>query len=51
MFNIFDQRQVLRKNAKKAKMVSGAMGLSKGFAPHLRDVMDILYDVWNAIKH
>jgi len=21
------------------------MGLSEGFAPHLRDVMDILYDI------
>jgi hypothetical protein len=50
MFDIFDQRQVLRENAKKAKMASGTMGLSEGFAPHLCDVMDILYDVWNAIK-
>jgi hypothetical protein len=31
-------------------MASGTMGLSEGFAPHLRDVMDILHDVWNAIK-
>jgi hypothetical protein len=42
MFDIFDQRQVLRENAKRAKMACGTMGLSKGFAPHLRDVMDIL---------
>ena len=26
------------------------MGLSNGFAPHLHDVMNILYDIWNTIK-
>lgn len=50
MFDIFDQMQVLRENAKKAKMVCGTMDLSKGFASHLHDVMVILYDVWNTIK-
>ena len=50
MFDIFDHRQVLRENAKKAKTVSGTMGLSEGFAPHLHDMIHILYDVWNDIK-
>jgi hypothetical protein len=30
-------------------MRAGAMGLDEGLAPHLRDVMDILNDVWNEI--
>ena len=50
MIDILDQRQVLRENAKKAKMASGTTGLSEVFAHHLRDVMDILYNIWNAIK-
>jgi hypothetical protein len=45
MFKIFDERGVLRDNAAKAKMTQGTMVLSEGFAPHLRDVMDILFEV------
>jgi hypothetical protein len=50
MFEIFDERQVLRENAREAKMRQGTMGLKKGFSPHLRDVMDICYEVWSNIK-
>ncbi len=48
-FDIFDTRAILRENAIKAKMKAGTMGLSEGHAPHLRDVMDILNEVWEEI--
>lgn len=50
MFEIFDERQVLRENARAAKMALGTMGLKEGFSPHVRDVMDICYEVWSNIK-
>lgn len=49
MLDIFEERQQLREAAKTAKMRAGTMGLDEGHAPHLRDVMDILNDVWNEI--
>jgi hypothetical protein len=50
MFEIFGNRQVLRENARAEKMTEGTMGLSEGFSPHLRNVMDICYEVWSNIK-
>ncbi len=41
MFEIFDERQVLRENARAAKMALGTMGLKEGFSPHVCNVMDI----------
>ncbi len=49
VINIYHERQQLREAAKTAKMRAGTMGLDEGHAPHLRDVMDILNDVWNEI--
>jgi hypothetical protein len=49
MLDIYQERQQLREAAKTAEMRAGAMGLDEGYAPHLRDVMDILNDVWNVI--
>ena len=49
MLDIFDERMELREAAKKAKMQSGTMGLKEGFAPHILDAMEILYEVWQEI--
>ena len=46
----FYERQALRENARKAKMLtSGTIRLSEGFAQHLRDVMESLFKVWNNV--
>ncbi len=47
IFDTFEERQVLRETAKRAKMGAGTMGLNEGHTPHLKDVMDILYTVWD----
>jgi hypothetical protein len=49
MLDIYQERQQLREAAKTANLKAGTMGLDEGHAPHLRDVMDILNDVWNEI--
>lgn len=49
MFDIFEERQDRREAAKAAKMAAGTMGLNEGYAPHVFDVMEILYEVWNEI--
>jgi hypothetical protein len=49
MLDIYQERQQLCEAAKTAKMRAGTMGLDEGHAPHLRDAMDILNDVWNEI--
>ena len=49
MFEIFEERESLREAAKRAKMKAGTMGLNEGHTPHLKDVMDILFIVWNDI--
>ena len=49
MLDIFEERESLRAAAKTAKMRAGTMGLREGFPPHLKDVMDILYQVWEEI--
>lgn len=43
----FEERQVLHETAKRAKMGAGTMGLNEGHTPHLKDMMDILYTVWD----
>ena len=50
MLEMFEDREALREAAKEAKMTAGTMGLDEGFAPHLRDVMEILYEVWSDVK-
>ena len=49
MFEIFEERQERRDAAKAAKMRAGTMGLNEGHAPHVRDVMDILHEVWEEV--
>ena len=49
MFDIFEERQDRREAAKAAKMAAGTMGLNEGYAPHVFDVIEILYEVWNEI--
>ena len=49
ILDIFDDRKVLRENARVAKMTHDTMGLSEGFSPRLHDVMDICH-VWSNIK-
>jgi len=31
-------------------MTAGTIGLDEGFAPHLRDVMEIIFKVWSDVK-
>ena len=50
MLEIFEDRQALREAATAANMTRGSMGLEEGFAPHVRDVMEILYKVWSDVK-
>lgn len=47
IFDTFEERQALCKMAKQAKMAAGTLGLNEGHNPHLKDVMDILYTVWD----
>lgn len=47
MLETYDERLMLREQSKG--MQSGTMGLSEGHPPHLRDVMDILHQVWEDI--
>ena len=47
MLEIFEERQSRREAAKRAKMQAGTKGLKEGHAPHLKDAMDILYEVWS----
>ena len=49
MLDIFDERVDRREAAKAAKMAAGTMGLNEGYAPHVFDVIEILYEVWNEI--
>lgn len=49
VFEIFEERESLREAAKRAKMTAGTMGLNEGCTPHVKDVMDILFIVWNDI--
>lgn len=49
MLDTFEERQSLRAAATAAKMKAGTIGLDEGHAPHLRDVMSILDEVWNEI--
>ncbi len=49
MLDTYQERQQLCEAAKTTKMRTGIMGLDEGHAPHLKDVMDILNDVWNEI--
>ncbi len=44
----YDDRENLRNRSKKMK--SGTRGLDEGHHPHLRDAMDILYEVWEEVK-
>jgi hypothetical protein len=30
-------------------MTSGTMGLSDGYAPHLMDMVDVLFEVWTNV--
>ena len=47
MLDIFDDRERLRKQAEN--MRAGTKGLQEGHAPHLLDVMELLFDVWKKI--
>eukprot|EP00984_Skeletonema_dohrnii_P031549 scaffold24154_cov78-Skeletonema_dohrnii-CCMP3373.AAC.1 len=47
MLETYDDRENLRRNAEK--MLAGTKGLSEGYPPHLRDVMDILFEVWEEV--
>jgi hypothetical protein len=47
IFETFEERHALREMAKQAKMGAGTMGLNEGHTPHLKDMMDILYTVWD----
>ena len=50
MLKLFDKREGLQKAAKEAKMPAGTMDLDEGFPPHLRDVANILHEVWADIQ-
>ena len=47
---IFEERIARRDAANKSKMVAGTKGLKEGHPPHFRDVMDILYEVWEEVS-
>ena len=49
LLDIYQERKQVREAAKTARMRAGTMGLDERLAPHLRDIMDILNDVWNEI--
>jgi hypothetical protein len=49
LLDIYQERKQLREAAKTTRMRAGTMGLDERLAPHLRDIMDILDDVWNEI--
>ena len=42
---MFEIREQLRKDAVELGMARGTKGLAQGFTPHLRDVIDLLYEV------
>ena len=48
MLETYDDRENLHRSA--ARMRNGTRGLSEGYPPHLRDVMDILFEVWEEVK-
>ena len=48
MLKLYDDREDLRQQANG--MRAGTKELVEGFPPHLRDAMDILYEVWEEVK-
>ena len=47
MLELYDDRENLRKQADG--MTAGIKGLAEGHPPHIRDAMDILYEVWEQV--
>jgi hypothetical protein len=50
MLGMYDERQEPQESAAAAKIPDGTKALDKAFAPHLHDVMDICFEVWNEIQ-
>lgn len=49
IFEVYEERESLREAAKRARMKAGTTGLNEGHSPHLKDVMDLLFILWNEI--
>ena len=48
--DMFEVRRQLRQNAIDARMKRGTKGLKEGYAPHIRDCMDILHEIQKEIE-
>ena len=48
--DMFEEREQLRKDAIEMNMMRGTKGLAQGFAPHVRDCIDLLNEVQENVK-
>ena len=48
--DIFETREQLRKDAIELRMKRGTKGLAQGYAPHIRDCIDLLHEVQQEVK-
>jgi hypothetical protein len=48
--DMFEEREQLRKDAIEMQMTRGTKGLEQGFAPHVRDCIDLLHEVQKNVK-